>query len=68
MHFHSWADFWAMGGYAGFVWGSYAVTALLLGGVVVGPILRRRALLRELRAQVRRRQRAQTGGEVGHAS
>ena len=24
----SWSDFWAMGGYALYVWGSYAVVAL----------------------------------------
>jgi len=27
MHWSSWSEFFAMGGYAGFVWGSYGVTA-----------------------------------------
>ena len=27
----SWGDFWAMGGYAPFVWGSYGVTVLAIG-------------------------------------
>ncbi|MGH8035141.1 MAG: heme exporter protein CcmD [Burkholderiales bacterium] len=30
----NWAQFFAMGGYATFVWGSYAVTLLLLVGEV----------------------------------
>ena len=30
MRWGSWAEFWAMGGYAVYVWGSVGVTALLL--------------------------------------
>jgi heme exporter protein D len=30
MSWASWADFWAMGGYGLFVWGSFGVTALAL--------------------------------------
>ena len=30
MRWESWAEFWAMGGYAVYVWGSVGVTALLL--------------------------------------
>ena len=30
MRWTSWAEFWAMGGYAFYVWGSFAVTALLM--------------------------------------
>ena len=30
MRWESWAEFWAMGGYAVYVWGSMGVTALLL--------------------------------------
>ena len=45
MNWASWSDFFAMGGYALYVWGSYAVTA---GLIVVEIILlrsRRRAAL-----------------------
>jgi len=45
MNWASWSDFFAMGGYAFYVWGSYAVTACL---IVVEIILlrgRRRAAL-----------------------
>lgn len=30
MNWASWSDFFAMGGYAFYVWGSYAVTAVLM--------------------------------------
>lgn len=36
MNWHSAQDFFAMGGYGLYVWGSYAVTALLMG---VEPLL-----------------------------
>ena len=39
MHWGSWDAFWAMGGYALYVWGSYAATLLL---VVMEIILLRR--------------------------
>jgi len=30
MEWASWSDFWAMGGYGLYVWGSYAVTGLAI--------------------------------------
>ena len=48
MNWASWSDFAAMGGYALYVWGSYAVTA---GLIIVEIILlgsRRRAALGQL--------------------
>jgi len=42
----SWGDFWAMGGYGLYVWGSYSVVALLL--------------LWEVRAAAQRQRRAIT--------
>lgn len=30
MEWGSWAAFWAMGGYGGYVWGSFAVTAVIM--------------------------------------
>jgi len=35
MNWASWSDFFAMGGYAFYVWGSYAVTAVLMMGEVI---------------------------------
>ena len=31
MRWQSWADFWAMGGYGLYVWGSMAMTFVLMG-------------------------------------
>lgn len=35
MQWHSWSDFWAMGGYALYVWGSFAVTFVFMAVEVV---------------------------------
>jgi len=42
------AEFFAMGGYAFYVWGSYGVVAVVLVHQYVAPLIRRRRLLREL--------------------
>lgn len=45
----NWAEFFAMGGYAGYVWGVYAIAAVVLVYNLIQPILQRRAVLRRLR-------------------
>jgi heme exporter protein D len=45
MNWASWSDFWTMGGYGLYVWGSYAVTFALIVLEVVMLRLRRRAAL-----------------------
>lgn len=47
-------EFLHMGGYAGYVWASYAVFLLVLLADAVAPILQRRATLREIAARLRR--------------
>jgi len=42
MSWASWSDFLAMGGYALYVWGSYAVTAGLITVEVIMLLVRRR--------------------------
>jgi heme exporter protein D len=44
----NWSEFFSMGGYAFYVWGSYLVTLLVMGGEVVS-LLRRRKSLRHQR-------------------
>lgn len=44
----SWADFFAMGGYAFFVWGSYAVAAVLMIAEVILVMRRHRETLARL--------------------
>jgi heme exporter protein D len=46
--------FLAMGGYAAYVWPAYAVFFVVLVADTVAPRLRRRRVLRELRARVAR--------------
>jgi len=57
IHWNSFGDFLAMGGYGVYVWGSFGMTALLM---LIEPILARRAqrqtvarLKRQLRAEQR---------------
>jgi heme exporter protein D len=42
MHWSSWSEFFSMGGYALYVWGSYGVTFLLLGAEVLVLLNRKR--------------------------
>ena len=42
----NWSEFFSMGGYAFYVWGSYLATAILMGGEVV-LLLRRRKKSRQ---------------------
>jgi len=44
----SWADFFAMGGYAGYVWGAYGFAAVVLLANILGAARRRQAVLRLL--------------------
>jgi len=48
MNWHSWSEFLAMGGYALYVWGSYAVTLVVLVAEVVALVMRRRGVIESL--------------------
>ncbi len=45
----SWSDFFAMGGYALYVWSAYGFAAVVLIVNVLAPLRRRRLVLRTLR-------------------
>jgi heme exporter protein D len=51
MRWESWAEFWAMGGYALYVWGSMGVTVLLLAIEVWQARWAHRVVLRQLQAE-----------------
>lgn len=51
MNWHSAAEFFAMGGYAPYVWGSVAACVAAIVGEWVALSARRRAALRRLRRQ-----------------
>ena len=48
MNWHSWSDFLTMGGYALYVWGSYALTLVVLIGEIVALVMRRRGVIERL--------------------
>jgi heme exporter protein D len=63
MHWNSASEFFAMGGYAFYVWGSFGVTALIM---VVEPMVvsrRRKNLLSRLKRQIAAENLAQRSEE-----
>lgn len=52
----SWSTFFAMGGYASFVWSSYGLTAVVLALNVILPLRQRKQIIRRVRRAVRREQ------------
>lgn len=48
MNWQSWSEFLAMGGYALYVWGSYAVTLVVLVAEIVALVMRRRGVVEGL--------------------
>ena len=51
MRWESWSEFWAMGGYAVYVWGSVGVTALLLALEVWQARWAHRTVLAQIKAE-----------------
>ncbi|WP_371182157.1 heme exporter protein CcmD [Xanthomonas sacchari] len=58
------SGFWAMGGYAVYVWSAYALALLVLILDSVLPRRRQRRLLADIRAQVTREQARRARGNV----
>ncbi|MBI5912550.1 MAG: heme exporter protein CcmD [Betaproteobacteria bacterium] len=48
MNWGSWQNFFAMGGYGLYVWGSYAVTLVVLVAEIVELVMRRRGVIERL--------------------
>ena len=46
----NWAEFFAMGGYGSYVWGSYGLAALVLAHNVILPLRHTRTVFRTLRS------------------
>ncbi|MBL4296138.1 heme exporter protein CcmD [Vibrio fluvialis] len=57
MHFESMSDFWAMGGYAAYVWSSFGITFLSMLILWVVSVRRGQTLLNEVQAKVARQAR-----------
>lgn len=56
--------FFAMGGYAAYVWPAYAVFFIVLIADTMAPRLRRRRLLRDLRARLARKRARDSNASV----
>ena len=65
--FESLQDFLAMGGYAGYVWGSYGLFAVFMSWILIQPRLQRRKVMQLLQARARR-EAAKPGKPAGNAS
>ncbi|KGY12917.1 heme transporter CcmD [Vibrio tubiashii] len=57
MHFESLSDFFAMGGYAGYVWAAFGITFGVMLILLIVSVKRGRALLNEVQAKVDRQAR-----------
>lgn len=47
LNWQNWSDFWAMGGYGLYVWGSFGVTAAVILGELLALRARHRTLVRD---------------------
>ncbi|GLQ75241.1 heme exporter protein CcmD [Vibrio penaeicida] len=57
MHFESISDFFAMGGYASYVWGAFGITFLSMLILLFSSIKRGRNLMNEVNAKIDRQAR-----------
>ncbi|BBQ54129.1 heme exporter protein CcmD [Aeromonas jandaei] len=64
MHFASFSDFLAMGGYAFYVWLSFGLTLVCLIGIVISTRMKTRSLLGELRSKQAREARRKAAQQM----
>ncbi|MAD74910.1 MAG: heme exporter protein CcmD [Rheinheimera sp.] len=57
MHFQSFSEFLAMGGYGFFVWLSFGITYLLLLGLITVSVYQQHQFKQQLKATIAREQR-----------
>jgi heme exporter protein D len=65
MNWSSAADFFAMGGYGFYVWGSFGMTALVMLGELISLRMRRQGLLRAVRDGQSRQDESLAAGYSG---
>ena len=66
-YWNSWSDFFAMGGYGLYVWGSLVMTIVLMVGEVVAVHLRRRSQLDMQRRSLRNTRQTTEGSNENQA-
>ncbi|OAN18584.1 transcriptional regulator [Photobacterium jeanii] len=59
MHFESFSDFLAMGGYASYVWSAYGISFLAMLWILMSSLNKKRRLMAELKNKIAREQRIQ---------
>jgi heme exporter protein D len=64
MNWNSWSDFFAMGGYALYVWGSVLMTLILVAGEVIAVRMRRNTVLKLYGRWVRNNRRESNENEA----
>ena len=64
MHFASFSDFLAMGGYAFYVWLSFGLTLICLIGIVISTRMKTRSLLGELHSKQAREARRKAAQQM----
>jgi len=64
MNWNSWSDFFAMGGYALYVWGSVLVTVVLIAGEVIAVRMRRNTVMKQHRRWIRSNRRESNENEA----
>ncbi len=52
----SWSEFFAMGGYAFFVWMSYGITVAVIVLNIVMPLIQRKQVIKRVKRAIRREQ------------
>ncbi|RXP95201.1 heme exporter protein CcmD [Vibrio parahaemolyticus] len=57
MHFESLSDFFAMGGYASYVWSAFGITSLSMLILLITSLRRGDALMKEVKAKIDRQAR-----------
>ncbi|MBE3975282.1 heme exporter protein CcmD [Vibrio parahaemolyticus] len=57
MHFESLSDFFAMGGYASYVWSAFGITFLSMLILLITSLRRGDALIKEVKAKIDRQAR-----------
>ncbi len=60
----NWSEFFAMGGYAVYVWTSYALTLLLVVVNVVSPLIQRRRIIARIRRAIKREKMGVSGPQA----
>ena len=53
----NWQEFFAMGGYAFYVWMSYGITVIVMLVIVIAPIVQRKQFLRQQSLRLKRQEK-----------